>query len=89
MNKYIRKGFKLREGAALEAVKDIVANTCRNITGAIEYLLLKGYKQFQKEQDIINGCGNRDVVDKKDGCRKDGCGKDGTCKNCKCDGGEK
>ena len=82
MNKYTRKGFKLRQGPALEAVKDIVANTYRNITGAIEFLLLKGYERFKQEQSIINGCEDSVGIEKKDGC-----GEDGTCKNCKCDGG--
>ena len=53
MKNYNRKGFKLRQGPALEAVKDIVANTYRNITGAIEFLILKGYEQFKREESII------------------------------------
>lgn len=84
MNKEIRKGFKLRQGPALEAVRDIVANTYRNITGAIEFLLLKGYEQFKKEQTIINGCDSFNAQGKKGDCRNDN-----TCSNDKCEGGVK
>jgi hypothetical protein len=78
MHKDIRKGFKLRQGPALEAVKDIVANTYRNITGAIEFLLLKGYEQFKREESIINGCEGSVGIEKKVECRIDG-----TCEDCK------
>lgn len=84
MKKDIRKGFKLRGGPALEAVRDIVANTYRNITGAIEFLLIKGYEQFKKEQSIINGCDSMDALEKKGDCRNDN-----TCKNGRCEGGVK
>ena len=60
----------------VEAVKDIVANTYRNITGAIEFLILKGYERFKQEQSIINGCEDSVGIERKDGCS-----------NCKCDGG--
>ncbi len=56
----------------VEAVKDIVANTYRNITGAIEFLLLKGYERFKQEQSIINGCEGVGIE------KQDGCGEDGT-----------
>jgi hypothetical protein len=84
MKQQLRKGFKLRQGPALEAVRDIVANTYRNITGAIEFLLLKGYEQFKKEQNIINGCDSIDALEKNGDCRNDN-----TCSNGKCDGGAK
>jgi len=46
----IKQSFKLARGSqALEAVMNISKTTYRHLTGALEYLILKGYKQHNVE----------------------------------------
>jgi hypothetical protein len=47
------KSFKIKKGEALEAIQSIATTTYRNLSGALEFLVIKGFKQHEIEKQIL------------------------------------
>jgi len=56
-----KRAFKI-SGEALEAVLDVSSKTHRNLSGSIEYLIMRGYKTHKAEAELLASVKNKNKV---------------------------